>query len=507
MSKEKIVDLDQLAQIVAGEKKKGRRVVHCHGVFDLLHIGHIRHFQQAKGMGDVLIVTLTPDRFVNKGPGRPAFNEALRLEAVASLDVVDYVAVNRWPTAVETIKLVRPDCYVKGVEYKDTSKDHSGGIVLEEEAVKSVGGELVFTDDIVFSSSNLINKHFAVFPKEVTDYLAGFSQRYKPDEVIEWLKKAENLKVLVVGEAIIDEYHYCEEIGKTSKEPVIAMKSMHSQLFAGGVLAVANHVAAFCKEVGMITFLGDTGSQEAFIREKMNPKIENVFLYRKDSPTIVKKRFIEYYFFRKMLELYTINDAELDEADNRALCAKLELMVPKYDVVIVVDFGHSMMTKEAIDIVARKARFLAVNAQTNAGNMGYNVISKYPRADYITLAEKEMRLEARNYRGDVRGMVENVTAKMNCERAVVTQGRRGSLCYSTKEGFFLVPALAREVVDRVGAGDAFLSISALCAAQKAPMEVIGFIGNAVGAWKVSIVCNERAVEKSQLFKQIETLLK
>jgi bifunctional ADP-heptose synthase (sugar kinase/adenylyltransferase) len=313
--------------------------------------------------------------------------------------------------------------------------------------------------------------------------------------------------VLVVGEAIIDEYQYCEEIGKTSKEPVIAMKSMHAQRFAGGILAVANHVASFCDRVGMLTFLGDTDSQEDFVREKLNPRIEAAILYRKDSPTIVKRRFIEYYFFRKMLELYTINDAELAPGDNRALCAKLEELVPQYDVVIVVDFGHSMMTKEAIEIVAGKAKFLAVNAQANAGNMGYNVISKYPRADYITLAEKEMRLEARDHRGDARRMLEDVAKKMQCERAAVTQGRNGSLCYSRSEGFFLVPALAREVVDRVGAGDAFLSVSALCAALKAPMEVVGFIGNAVGAWKVGIVCNERAVDRVLLFKQIETLLK
>jgi sugar/nucleoside kinase (ribokinase family) len=181
--------------------------------------------------------------------------------------------------------------------------------------------------------------------------------------------------------------------------------------------------------------------------------------------------------------------------------------VPEYDLVIVVDFGHSMMTPEAIKVLTQKARFLAVNAQANAGNMGYNVISRYPRADYITMAEKEMRLEARNHRGDLHEMVKQVSRKMKCPRVVVTQGRNGSLCYDRKEGFFLIPALAREVVDRVGAGDAFLSISSLCAVQKAPMEVLGFIGNAVGAYAVSTVCNKKPVSLVPLCKQIEHLLK
>ncbi len=507
MSRDKIVSLEKLAEIVAEEKRKGRRVVHCHGVFDLMHIGHIRHFQQAKAMADLLIVTLTPDRFVNKGPGRPAFQEDLRLEMIASLGMVDYVALNRWPTAVETLKLVKPSFYVKGIEYKDAAQDVTGGILEEEEAVRSVGGEMAFTDDIVFSSTALLNKHYGLFPKETVDYLTGFAQRYSREDVIGHLKKAQPLKVLVVGEAIIDEYHYCEAIGKSSKEPVLAMKSLYSEKFAGGSLAVANHVANFCDRVGLVTLLGDTETHEDFIAQKLNPRVERHFLKRKNSPTILKKRLIEQYFFTKLLEVYTFNDAELCDSDNDALCDLLNRVVPQYDVVIVTDFGHSMMSRRAVEAVVDKARFLAVNAQANAGNMGYNVISKYPRADYVTMADKEMRLEARDRRGDLHRMIEDVSRKMRCPRVVVTRGMLGCVCFNPKEGLVAVPAFARTVVDRVGAGDALLSITSLCAAVGAPMEVIGFIGNAVGAWAVSIVCNAQPVERVPLFKQIETLMK
>lgn len=429
------------------------------------------------------------------------------MEMVASVDVVDYVAKNQWPTAVETIKLLRPSIYVKGDEYKDARKDVSGGIELEEAAVRSVGGEIVFTNDIVFSSSNLINKHMSLLPKEVTEYLSGFGKRHPTAEILGYLKRAEKLKVLVVGEAIIDEYEYCEAIGKSSKEPTLAVRSLNAKKFAGGILAVANHVASLCGTVGCLAMVGDRDTQLDFIEEKLNPKIRRHFFRRKDSPTIAKKRLIEHYFFTKMLEVYSINDAQMDAADNRRLCEMIRKLAPKYDLVIVVDFGHSMMTQEAISALAGSAKFLAVNAQANAGNMGYNVISKYPRADYITMAEKEMRLEARDHRGDLRPMIKDVSQRMKCGRVAVTCGRNGSLVYDRKKGYSVIPALAGVVVDRVGAGDAFLSISALCAAQGAPMEIVGFVGNVVGAWAVSTVCNEKAVDRIGLYKQIETLLK
>ncbi len=428
------------------------------------------------------------------------------MEAIASLDTVDYVALNIWPMAIETIKLLKPDFYVKGKEYQEAEKDVTGGIIVEREAVESVGGKLIFTDDIVFSSSSLINKYAPAFPREVTDYLATFTERYSIDEVIGYLRGTEKLKVLVVGEAIIDEYRYCEAIGKSSKDPTLAMRSLNLERFAGGVLAVANHVANFADEVSLVAMVGDTHGEEEFIDEKLNPKVKKEFFCRTNSPTIVKRRLIEKYFFTKLLEIYSINDAKLSDEDNEALCQKLEEQVPLHDVVIVVDFGHGMMTPDAVKMVGN-AKFLAVNAQANAGNLGYNVISKYPRADYVTMTEKEIKLEARDHRGDLRDMVKEVSEKMSCKRVVVTIGNRGCLAYDREEGFVHIPAVASKVVDRVGAGDAFLSVSSLCSAQNAPMEVVGFVGNAVGAWAVNTVCNEKAVEPVSLTKQIKTLLK
>ncbi len=159
----KIKSISELVDIVAELKAAGRRVVHCHGVFDLLHIGHIRYFRQAAQWGDVLVVTVSPDRFVDKGPHRPAFSEILRAEAVASQDVVDFVAVNEWATAEELLRAVQPDVYVKGSDFKDIDSDPTGKLRLEADVCEEIGAELKLTKDIVFSSTNLINRFMSSF--------------------------------------------------------------------------------------------------------------------------------------------------------------------------------------------------------------------------------------------------------------------------------------------------------------------------------------------------------
>ena len=508
MPRDKTRDIERLADVLASLRADNKTIVQCHGVFDLLHIGHIRHFEQAKKMGDVLVVTVTPDRYVNKGPQRPVFNAEQRAEAIAALDCVDYVAINRWPMAIEAIQLLQPQLYVKGSEYGDAEKDLTGGITLEKAAVESAGGQLVFTSDITFSSSNLINQHLEVFPKEVTDFLAGFTSRYGVEDVLGYLVGAQRLKVLVVGEAIIDEYQYCEAIGKSAKEPMLAVLHHSTERFAGGILAVGNHVANFCNDVGLLTLLGTANSHEDFIRENLDPNIDKLFLYRKNTPTIVKRRFIENYFFTKLLEVYEMhNGGALDEAEDELLCTTLSDQLPRYDVVIAVDFGHGMLSQKAIDILCNKARFLAVNAQSNAGNLGYHTISKYPRADYVSISENELRLEARDRQGDLRQLVLDLSRRLGYQRIVVTRGKYGCLSYGKDDGLFEVPGFAGQVVDRIGAGDALVSLTALCVAQGAPMEMVGFIGNVVGAQSVATVGHRQSIERVPMFKHIEALLK
>ena len=133
--KQKILTIDKLERILLKKRHK-KKIVLCHGVFDLLHVGHIKHFQEAKGYGDILVASITPDKFVQKGPGRPAFRQKLRIEAVAALDVVDYVILNTTPTAIKLIKKIKPNIYCKGPDYKDNKSDITGQIKNEIKAIK-----------------------------------------------------------------------------------------------------------------------------------------------------------------------------------------------------------------------------------------------------------------------------------------------------------------------------------------------------------------------------------
>jgi len=466
----------------------------------------VRHFEQARKLGDMLVVTLTPDRFVNKGVGRPAFTESLRAEFLTSLGCVDFVAINRWPTAVETIRMLRPAVFAKGSEFRGLN-DTVGHVSREADAVREVGGEIAFTDDLVYSSSGLINQYLSPYPDAVRDYLADFAARHPADAVLAPLRAAERLRVLVVGETIIDEYTYCEAIGKSGKEPVLASRFLGADRFGGGVLACANHLADFVKSVDVLTQIGEGGDEEEFVRGVLKDNVNPILLEKPGAPTIVKQRFVEQYLSQKMFEVYRMNDAPLDAATDAHLRGRLEEITSEYDLVVVADYGHGMLSPGAIDVLCRRARFLAVNTQSNAGNHGFNMISKYPRADYVCLAQREVALETRNQQLTGEEMAEHVAAKLDCPRVMITRGSAGTLYHTTPDRFTRVPALATRVVDRIGAGDAVLCVTALCALSEASPEVTAFLGNVVGAEAVAILGNQRAVERIPTFRHVECLLK
>lgn len=505
-ARSKILGLDALAVELERQRARGKRVVHCHGVFDLLHVGHIRHFAEAKTMGDLLVVTLTQDQHVNKGPHRPAFPQDLRAEAIAALDSVDFVAVNKWPTAVNAIKLLKPAVYAKGPDYKDAKKDVTGGIALEEEAVRAVGGEIRFTEDITFSSSKLLNRHMPHFDGPVAGFLERLRRRYTGADIAARVDGLRKLKVLVVGEAILDEYVYCSALGKSSKEPVLALQYRSEERHAGGALAIANHLAEFCETVDLATYLGAKSPQEEFVRAHLKPNVTPSFLYKPDSPTVVKRRFVEEFVLNKLLEIYEINDTPMDGREEGELCALLDERLSSYDLVLAADFGHGLIGPRAVETLSRKSRFLSVMTQINAANIGFHTISKYPRADFVCIQEGELRLDHRNRRDDLKVLIKNIAKRMNAASVMVTRGSTGTLL--CREGEFSeCPAFAIKIVDRVGAGDAVLAMTSLASAAKFPAELVGFLGNLAGAQAVTIVGNKSSISRVALLKSAEALLK
>lgn len=501
----KILPLEGLAQVIDGLKTQGRRVVLCHGVFDLLHIGHIRYFRQAREHGDVLVVTLTPDAHVDKGPFRPAFSERLRLEAVASLDVVDYVALNQWPTAEELLRRLRPDVYVKGREFEGPGQDPTGKMALEAAVAAELGVELAFAGDIVFSSSKLINEHLSNLPHEMDQFLRIFRQRHSLAEVEALLGAMAKLKVLVLGDAILDEYQYCVALGKSSKDPVLAVKNISSELFAGGALAVANHVAQFAGEVHLATFLGDEEPVGPFLDQAMDPRVQCHFFVRPGAITTLKRRFVEEYTLNKLFEVYQHDQGPSPEAEQRLL-TWLRDALDGFDLVVAGDFGHGAITPAMLEVLRGSDVYLAANTQSNAGNRGYHTISRYKRVNCAFLNESELRLDRRDETSELRGLMQDVAGALGTDLLVVTRGRFGCVVRS-HEGFTSMPAFTGSTVDRVGAGDAFLSVASLAARLRAPGEMVGFLGNCVGALSVGVVGNRTAIDAMALRKFVTSLMK
>ena len=198
------------------------------GCFDLLHPGHIRHLKAAKKYGNLLIVVITPDKYVKKGPGRPVFNEHLRAESVASLASVDYVAINKWDNTVNVIELLKPNFYVKGRDYSESPEEDTTSILLEENAVNKINGEIRFTEDITFSSTNIINERFDILSKEAKNYIKKLKKEFTSNDIISILKNLNNLKVLIIGDAILDEYIFCKAIGKPEKAAVVSTQYLYN---------------------------------------------------------------------------------------------------------------------------------------------------------------------------------------------------------------------------------------------------------------------------------------
>jgi len=506
--RQKIRSVGEVAEIAEQLRRLGRTVVQAHGTFDLLHLGHVRHLEAARKLGDALIVTVTADRFVNKGPGRPVFNGELRTEMLATLEYVDWVAINDAPDAVSAIECIRPSIYIKGQDYQNPHGDVTGMISVERETVEAYGGRIHFTDEVTFSSSELINRYLNVFEPHIREHLDTLREDGGIDQLCQLIERVADYRVLIVGDAIIDEYQYVLQMHKTPKENMIATRYQDREVFAGGVFAAANHVASFCKQVDIITCVGDSDSYDDLIRRSLKSNVGLKTFTRAGAPTTLKRRFVEPSNIRKLFEVYFMNDEPLTPDAQSEVDSAIANEAGGYDVVIAADFGHGLISQSSIKAMTSNARFLAVNTQSNSANLGYNLITKYGRADYICIDAPEARLAVSDRISNVGDIAHRLVENyVDCSKIIVTQGKHGCVTFEKGGIVHTIPAFAKHVVDTVGAGDAFLAVTAPLVATGAPMSHVGFIGNVVGALKVEIVGHRRSIEKAALIKGITGLLK
>ena len=266
------------------------------------------------------------------------------------------------------------------------------------------------------------------------------------------LDAAQSKKVLFVGETIIDVYHYGRTLGMPRKAPIIALEYKHTETFQGGVVAASRHADTFCRIVHIASW-----------------------------QTLRKDRFIEESHNRKLFEVY---------ADNVALTTPILPALADYDAVVVTDYGHGMLDDALIERL-QEARFLAVNVQTNSGNYGFNLATKYRKVDYLCVDEPEARLATQNQHGQIERSLEMLSAIG--DKAVITLGARGAI----GTGGVFSPSFFGSVVDTMGAGDAFFAVTAVLA-EDVPMPELLRIGNAAGKLKAQTIGNSKAVTKNEL---------
>ncbi len=495
-------------QIKEDLKRENKTVVLCHGVFDLIHPGHIIHFEQAKNMGDVLVVSLTSEKYVRKGPGRPYFNDELRMRFLSSIEYVNYVMLSEGYTVDDIVETVEPDIYVKGEEYKKPENDITGKISDEKELVERHGGKVKFTGGQVFSSTRLINTALSGLPDDVRRYMEDFRQRNSLEEIKRYAEKISGLKALVVGDVIIDKYVYCNMQGIMSKDMAYSARLKGMEEYFGGAAAVARHLSSFNENIVLMSIMGNEKNIRLRMFDELAHKIKLKLTYSEETPTIIKRRYVtcneKRDEYKKVFAITNIPEKPGYESSVKEKFADmLEAEIGNYDVVFLCDFGHGLVDARVMEIIQEKAKYLALNCQTNSSNKGMNIITKYHRADVFTLDQQELELAYPSYSDDEKIKLRKLSCALKA-KGWLTRGALGA--YQIEEGEILeCPAFTLSVKDTIGAGDAFFALAGLFAAAGASTEIGTFMGNIGGALGANIIGNKKHVEKVDVLKFAGTL--
>lgn len=486
---------------------KKKKIGLCHGVFDLLHLGHIKHFNEAKKISDILIVSVTEDKFVSKGPGRPAFNQLQRMEALSNLRSIDYVVLSNEPSAINILKKIRPDFYFKGPDYKQLGKDITKKIFNEKKEVEKYGGRLVITKSKKYSSSNLINDNLNILTEKQRQIIKKVKSKFNFEKIKEIIEDLKKIKPLVIGEIIIDHYFFCETIGKSGKEPTLVMRHSFDEMYLGGAGAISRHVSEFCKKNNFLTMIGEKDNHLNFIKKNLSKNTNSFFLKKKNSPTILKKRFLDEVNKSKVLGVYSLNDSKLSKLQENLLIKKQKEISQNSDLTILSDYGHGMVTDRLRKELIKNSNFIAVNAQVNAGNIGYHSLKNYCNVNFMIINELELRHEMRSKDTKIESLIKALSKKQKINYLVVTRGSTGAILYHrTKNKLFYTDAFSKTSIDKVGAGDAMLSLLALCLYKKIDVDLSLLLSSLAAAQSVNIIGNKSSIKKANLIKNLEHIL-
>jgi rfaE bifunctional protein nucleotidyltransferase chain/domain len=471
-----IVDYKKISEVINKLKLQNKKIVLCHGGFDFIHFGHLDHLKNAKKLGDVLIVSTTDDKYFDKGPDRPIYNNQKRSEFLDSLKFVDYVTIVPFKHAKEIILKVKPNIYCKGIEYK--SNNHINHKIIEDrKAIKKVDGKIIYIGKNVMSSTKIFGK----FSEK-----QNYSNIINLDLVINTLKKIKLKKIAVVGETIFDKYTFVDIKGLTSKNTSMSGNFIKSETYRGGAYKVYLNVKNFCKNTYFYTL--SSNSKNKYTNTLTKDK--NIKIFKdKNFIDIEKEKFVnnktidqKVSELEKYFGVAKINtNFFFKEQKEKELINKLKKELPSYDLVIVIDYGHGFINKNIAAIIQKYSKILSVNCQSNSMNYGFNAINdKFSKCDNFVLDLKEISLALKK-KFKAEHDLKEVMKQLKSKTGFLTIGAKYSLGLEKKSVSY-IPALNSEIIDSVGAGDSFFSINSLLTLTNLKIEQKNILSQIAGAY-------------------------
>lgn len=424
-SSSKITPIDRLLARLERLRTAGRTVVHCHGCFDIVHPGHVRYLEAARELGDILVVSLTGDATISKGPGRPYIPQELRAENLAALQFVDWVVIDPNPTACELIEKLRPDVYIKGREYA-TSTDPR--FLREKQLVEQFGGRVVFhTGDVVFSSTRLLQ---ALRRDDLLENqrLRTFCERndIRAKSAYDVIDRMMDLPVLVVGDVVRERYVYCDAIGVAADAPVPQLQRVGQQEFWGGAAAMALHLAALGARPTLLTGAGrEPGQRDAFA--ELSARGVGVELLPSRPDVVVRTTILG--DDAKVMKLLEGGVSPLDSALEREALAWIQKNLSQARLLVWSDDGFGMVSPGLVRAATLAARSMRVTvAGQSPGARGE--LRNFHRADLLLATERQLREAVHDLSSSLPAVAWNLLNNIGAESLIVSLRKTGLMSFS-----------------------------------------------------------------------------
>lgn len=477
----KIKTVDELIRIV-GRRPREKKVIMCHGVFDVVHPGHLRHLIYAKSKADILVASLTADRYITKGVHRPHVPQELRALNLAAFEIVDYVLIDPNDKPLENLRQLQPDLFAKGYEYTDTSTINPK-TQEEVDVISAYGGQVIFTPgDIVYSSSRLIEMQPPQIGTEKLLTLMDASG-VSFDSLRETIAKFPGRRVHVVGDTIVDSLTVCSMIGGQTKTPTMSVLFQERKDYIGGAAIVAEHIRAAGAEVILSTVLGDDPLKNFVLDGLQRSGVDVRAIVDPTRPTINKNAIVAESY--RLIKVDTLDNRSIsDEVQQRLTAAIGEV---KCDAIVFSDFRHGIFNRRTVDhLVAAIPSGIFKVADSQVASRWGNIID-FRNFDLITPNEREARFALGDQDSGVRPLASQLYDAAKCRTLMLKLGGRGVItCQSSNhellDSFFVVDSFVDSVRDAVGAGDALLAyatLSMLATGDPVPATIIGSIAAAI----------------------------